>query len=135
MTLETLVLIAGVLHFALLPASLSVPKVLRWKEQLSMLTPLCRQVIWVHGVFVAAMIVAFGALTLALADRIAAGKEPVLTALMGGFWLLRLVFQLAYLDPRDWPSGWWVMPARYALTTLFAFWSAVYFAVFFGVCL
>ena len=134
MTLEMLVLMAGLLHFALIPASLSVPKVLRWKEQLSMLTPLCRQVIWVHGVFVAALIVAFGVITVVFSGRIAAGQEPILTALMGGFWLLRLGFQLAYLNPHDWPRGWWVMPARFALTILFTFWSTVYLAVFFGVC-
>lgn len=124
-----LVLLAGILHFALLPASVSVPRVLRWKEQLSMLTPLCRQVIWVHGVFVAAMIASFGVMTIAWSDRIAAGREPLLTALMGGFWLLRLIFQLAYFDPRHWPRGGWVMPARYALTALFTFWATVYFAV------
>lgn len=130
MTLESLLLVAGILHFALLPVSLSVPRVLDWKRQLSLLTPLCRQVIWVHGVFVAGMIVTFGALTLILAPRIAAGREPVLAAIMAGFWLARLAIQLVYLNPRHWPKAWWSMPGRYALTALFTFWAAVYAIVF-----
>lgn len=121
-----LLLIAGLLYLTLIPVSLSVPRALDWKGQLSRLTPLCAQVVWLHGAFIAGLIVAFGALTLGLRDRLASGEEPVLAGLMGGFWLARLVFQLTYLNPKHWPKTWWSMPGRYALTALFTYWSAVY---------
>ena len=134
MTLETLLTLAGGFHFLLLPVSLAVPRVLDWRRELAVLSPLSRQVVWVHGGFVAGMIVAFGILTLAFAGSMAAGTEPgrTLAGLMAVFWGARLTVQLAYYDPKHWPAGWWVMPGRYALTALFAFWTATYGAAFIG---
>lgn len=128
MNLDDLLFLAGAFHFALLPVSLIVPRVLDWRRELAVLTPLSRQVIWVHGGFVAGMIAAFGALTLAFAGNMAAGGEPgrTLAGLMAVFWGARLAVQLAYYDPKHWPGMWWVMPGRYALTALFAYWTAVY---------
>ena len=132
MKLETLLIFAGIFHFALLPVSLSVPRLLNWRHELAALSPLSRQVVMVHGGFIAGMIVAFGALTLVFAAPMATGVEPgrTLAGLMGFFWLSRLLVQLLYLDPKHWPAGWWVMPGRYALTALFTYWSAVYLAAF-----
>ena len=132
MSLETMLILAGIFHFALLPVSLAVPRVLDWKRELAALSPLSRQIILVHGAFIIGLIITFGALTLAFAAPMAAGVEPgrTLAGLIGFFWLARLVIQLTYYHPKHWPAGWWVMPGRYALTALFTYWSAVYLAAF-----
>lgn len=120
--LEFFLIVAGLLHFALLPVSLAVPKVLRWREELSLVSPLTRKVIWVHGAFIVALIISFGALTLAQRTRMPAE----LAGLIGGFWLARLLVQLFYYEPALWPKTWWARLGRHALTALFAFWTAVY---------
>jgi hypothetical protein len=126
MTLEFLVLMAGIFHFVLLPVSLSVPRVLDWKRELAGLTPLTRQIVWVHGAFIFGLIAAFGGLSIAMAGPLAGGSAQALAGLIGWFWFARLVVQLAYYDPRHWPKGLWVMAGRFALTALIAYWSGVY---------
>lgn len=130
MTLETLLLLAGLFHFALLPASLSVPKALGWREELAKLSPLSRQVVWVHGAYIAGLIVAFGAMTLFAAGRMARGEEPMLAGLIAFFWLGRLAIQLACFHPKHWPRTWWAVAGRYGLTALFTYWSVVYLLTF-----
>jgi hypothetical protein len=132
MTLHVLLVLAGLFHFALLPVSLAVPRVMDWRRELAGLHPLSRQIVLVHGGFIVGIIIAFGALTLAFAGSMAAGTEPgrTLAGLMGAFWGARLVIQLAYYHPKHWPKMAWVMPGRYALTALFTYWAAVYGAAF-----
>ncbi len=133
-TLHALLLAAGLFHFALLPVSLVVPRVLDWRRELAVLPPLSRQVIWVHGGFIAGMIAASRALPPAFAGNRAAGGEPgrTLAGLMTVFWGARLAVQLAYYHPKHWPGMWWVRPGRYALTALFAYWTGVYGAAALG---
>lgn len=132
MTMEMMLGLAGLLHFALIPVSLSVPKVLRWNEELAKLSPFTRRIVWVHGAFVAGTVIAFGVLTLVGRKAMAAGEGlgPALAAFMGLFWLARLLVQLFYYKPGDWPKGTWVVLGRYALTMLFTFWAAVYLLAF-----
>ncbi len=132
MTLETLLVIAGLLHFTLLPVSLAVPRVMNWKRELAPLSLLNRQIIWVHGAYIFLLIAAFGAITLMASGPMADGTEqgPILSGLIGFFWLGRLIIQLFYYDPRDWPTGAVFILGRYALTALFTFWSVVYMLAF-----
>jgi hypothetical protein len=124
--MELLLYFAGAFHFVLLPVSLSVPRIMNWREELARVHVLNRQIIWVHGAFIFLLIAAFGAITLIRAPAMARGEEPWLNGLIGGFWAARLATQLLYYDPRHWPKGRFVTLGRYALTALFTFWSAVY---------
>ncbi len=127
-TLALALLAAGALHFALLPVSLSVPIVLDWKSQLAALTPFNRRIVWVHGAFIVLTIVGFGILTIMGRHAMVAGDTTArsLAAFIGVFWLARLLVQLFYYDPTDWPKGTWAVVGRHATTLLFAGWSALY---------
>ena len=96
MTWALLIASGGVCHFGILIASALVPKVLDWRTQLGLLSPLCRHVVWTHGVFIVLVIVGFGALSLGLASELAAGTllARSLCAFIGIFWLARLMIQL-----------------------------------------
>ena len=130
-TPELLLTLAGLFHFALLPVSLSVPKVLDWKRELALLSPLTRQIVWVHGAFIFALIAAFGVLTLIGREAMVAGTGlgPALAATIGLFWLARVGVQLLVFHPKHWPKGVWVTLGRHALTALFTFWAMVYLIV------
>jgi hypothetical protein len=127
-----LILIAGLLHFALLPVSAAVPRVLNLRRELGGLSPLARKMVWVHGAFIFGTILAFGVLTLAGRHEMTAGTGlgPPLAATIGLFWLARLMVQLFYYHPREWPRGAWIALGRHGLTALFAFWSIVYLWAF-----
>ncbi len=65
--LKVALLIAGVLHLVPLGAGLTVPRALRWGSDLGKLDALTRQLIWVHGVFIAIAVLAFGLITVTAA--------------------------------------------------------------------
>jgi len=122
----TLLIVAGLLHLALLPISLSVPRVLDLRGELARLSPIVRKMVWVHGAYISGMIVAFGVITLVEARALAEGEMPILAALMAAFWLGRLGVQLFYFTTEHWPKGRLFELGRYAMTAMFAYWAAVY---------
>src|SRR5206468_229667 len=65
MNIELLLLLAGLLHFTLLPVSIAVPIVLDWKHHLLALAPFSRRIVWVHGAFIVFTVIGFGVLTIA----------------------------------------------------------------------
>ena len=64
---------AGILHAVPLLAGLSVPRVLRWDQDLRKLDPLTRQLIWTHGVFIVITVLAFGLITVTAAGSMLQG--------------------------------------------------------------
>src|SRR5947209_268618 len=82
MTLQSLIFISGLLHFGTLIASATVPQVLDWKAELRKLAPLCRQLIWVHGVFIVLTIIGFAALTTFCSSDLAL-RTPLARAVCG----------------------------------------------------
>jgi len=124
--MTTLVIIAGLLHLALLPISLSVPRVLDLRGELARLSPIVRRMVWVHGAYISGMIVAFGVITLAEARALAEGEMPILASLMAAFWLGRLVVQIFTFTPDHWPKGRFFELGRCVMTAMFAYWAAIY---------
>src|SRR5437868_9556545 len=102
MTLATLILIGGVLHFGWLLASFAVPRVLDWRHELGKLDPLSRQLVWVHGAFLVLIIVGFGAVSVGLPNELAGGSllARALCAFIALFWAARLVVQFFVFEPK-----------------------------------
>ena len=80
-TIETLLFVAGLLHFSILLASGLVPRVLNWNAELAKLPELFQQLIWVHGAYIVLMIIGFGAVSVGLpggaGGRIQAGPRDL----------------------------------------------------------
>ena len=129
--LEAALLLAGGLHFALLLASFSAPRVLRWHEELLKVDFFTRQVILVHGAFIALMIIGFGAVTLFQAAEMLRGSTlgAFLAGFIGLFWLGRLAVQLFYYQPGRWLTTAGRKLGYRALTVLFAYFTVVYLTV------
>ena len=128
--LQTALLVAGFLHFALLIASFSVPGVLRWREELRKVEPLTRQLVLVHGAFIVLTIIAFGAISVAVPAALVGGSELALAVagFIGLFWLCRLLVQLFYFHAEAHLTSWILRLGYRALTVLFVYFAAVYFA-------
>jgi hypothetical protein len=128
--MTALLFVAGILHFALLTASFSVPAVLHWREELRKVEPLTRQLFLVHGAFIVLTIIAFGAISIALPEALMAGTQLGLAvaSFIGVFWLCRLLVQLFYFHAEKHLTSWWLRLGYRALTVLFVYFTVVYFA-------
>ena len=106
-----LIQVAGVLHFGLLLASF-----------------LSRHLIWVHGVFIVFIIIAFGVLSLAQASNLADGSSLArwVCGLIALFWFARLVVQLFIFDARPFLTNLGLKLGYHGLTLVFTYFSLVY---------
>jgi hypothetical protein len=126
------VVLAGLAHFGLVAVGSQVPRVFHWKEDLARLGPANRRLFWVYGLFIVLANVGFGAISLAYAEEIAAGR-----GLAGGFalfaglyWAARLAVQYLAFDTPDWPVQGRKPLARHGLGLVVLLMSGVYLAAF-----
>ena len=92
--------VAGLVHWAIAAANIALPKKLNYRENLSHVTPMFRQVFVVHSVYIVAVVAALGYICLRFAAELA-GDEPLARFLALGlalFWGIRLVIHLFYYD-------------------------------------
>ncbi len=94
---------AAQLGIALL--NLFVPRILHWKEDLTRLPLLLREVFQVHVWFISMTLVIFAVMTWRFAGEMAFGTNEVsrwLAAGIGLFWALRTVLQVTYYSSSHW---------------------------------
>ena len=127
-TLTTLLLLGGVCHFGILTASALVPRVLAWRDELRKLQPLCRHLVWTHGVFIVGVIVGFGAISVLAATDLASGSRlaRLVCGFIATFWLARLAIQLFLFDARPFLTSAWLKLGYHGLTAVFTYLGAVY---------
>lgn len=129
-TLQTLLIVAGVLHLCITSAGLVMTRVLEWRRYLSRLEPLTRHVVWTHGAFVLLTIIAFGVISICCAPSLASG-EPLARAVCGfisGFWGLRLVIGFTMFDAKPHLINWPLALAYRALSVVFVYFVFAYAA-------
>jgi hypothetical protein len=92
--------VAGGLHLAIAAGNVSLLRRLRYRENLSRVTPIIRQAFVVHSIYVVFVVLFFAVLCLFFAPVIAGGTElgRFLSATMAIFWLVRFPVQLFYYD-------------------------------------
>ena len=122
-----ILVLAGLLQLAIAAANLPLTWILRFGREHRRLTPIVRQIHEVHHVFIVALLVVFGAITLAFPDELAggAGLGRFLSTVLAAFWGVRLIVQRFYYDRiflRNHRAG------DVAFSLLFAFLTGVYAA-------
>jgi hypothetical protein len=128
--LPLLLTIAGFLHFGLLLAGFSAPRVLGWRTELTKVSPLTRQLVLVHGAFIVLTIIGFGLLTLVSGRELLAGNLLALTVtvFIGVFWTCRFLLQLFYFKAGPWLTTPFRKIGYRALYLVFAYFTVVYLA-------
>jgi hypothetical protein len=123
-----LLFIGGILHFGILFASALVPRVLDWRKALRKLDPLSRQIVWVHGLFIVLVIIAFGVLSVGFPHELAGGGRlaRAICAFIALFWTCRLVVQFAVFDPRPYLKNALLVIGYRGLTVVFSYLAIVY---------
>ncbi len=80
--------LAGFVQVAIASANLFLPAKLKYRENLSRVSPIIRQIFVVHSVYIVGVVLLFAAVTFSFAGELA----------IAVFWLLRAPVQLLYYD-------------------------------------
>jgi hypothetical protein len=91
---------AGVVHLAIVAANFALLRRLQVRENAARLSPILRQVLYVHWLYIGIVLLIFAALCLLFAAELA-GASPLgrfLSGAIAGFWLLRIPLQVFYYD-------------------------------------
>jgi len=91
---------AGAVHLAIVAANFALPRRLRVQENAARLSPLLRQVLYVHWLYIVIVLLLFASLSFLFAADLAGGSPlgRFLSAAIALFWLLRIALQLFYYD-------------------------------------
>jgi len=122
------ILLAGVGQLVLALASLAIPRVLKWREDVARLRPLTRQVFWTYAAYIWGTNVAFGLVSVLAPESLLDGSilARAVCGFIAAYWGARVVIQLFVFDRTDAPRGSLVALAEVALTALFAALTLVY---------
>jgi hypothetical protein len=93
--------IAGFVQVVIASANLFLPAKLSYRDNLSRVSPVIRQIFVVHSVYIVGVVLLFAALTFGFAGDLASGRGlgRFLAAAIAVFWLVRAPVQLLYYDP------------------------------------
>lgn len=125
--MQILLLVTGLGQIALALASLFLPRILRWREQIARLEPLTRGVFWVHASYVLGTNLFLGGVT-TFAPHLLLDRSTLARLLAGYgavYWGARLVIQFAWFRGVA-PKGRGYAIADGALTLGVLLWAAVY---------
>lgn len=92
--------LAGFVQVAIASANLFLPAKLKYRENLSRVSPIIRQIFVVHSVYIVGIVLLFAAMTFGFAGELASGHGlgRFLAVAIALFWLLRAPVQLLYYD-------------------------------------
>ncbi len=116
----SLMLVVGIAH-------VFFPRVFNWRDAFARLRGLDAKVLFTIHLALILLALALGAVSLGYADELGRGTGlgGAITAMLAGFWLWRLVWQIAYFAPRNQTPGRWLV-IHYAWIALFALLAVAY---------
>ena len=99
-SLLLLLWLAGFVQVAIASANLFLPAKLRYRENLSRVSPIIRQIFVVHSIYIVGVVLLFAVVTFGFAGELVSGHGlgRFLAAAIAVFWLLRAPVQLLYYD-------------------------------------
>src|SRR6266542_1542928 len=103
--LPLLLQIAATLQLGVAVLNLFLIRLLHWREDISRMPLLLREVFQIHVWFISITLAIFGVMTCRFAGEIANGQNPVgqwLAAGIGMFWGIRTVLQVTYYSGSHW---------------------------------
>lgn len=123
--------LAGIGQLLLVVASPVIPRVLGWREEVSLLRPLTRQVFWTWAAYIWLTHLSFGLLSTfgagLLVDR--TPLAGVVASFIAAWWSARIIIQFTLFDRTAAPPGFLFKLAEAALVALFVTLAAVYATV------
>lgn len=126
--LKTLIILCGIGHIALGLGSLVIPKMLNWKNSLSTLPGLIRQIFWTYAGYILCINLFFGIISILYPDELLAGSglSNAILILITVYWFSRVVIQFVYFDKSNIPKKFIYQTGEICLVALFVFFTLIY---------
>ena len=124
--------IIGVLLIALALVHIIFPRYFDWKKELSQLSIMNRQMMYVHSFFIALVVLLMGILCLTSSHELVEttfGKK--ITFGLGIFWTVRLLFQFFVYSPKLWKGKTFETITHILFIFLWAYLSFIFLAAYF----
>jgi hypothetical protein len=131
--LKILIILCGVGHIALGLGSLVIPRMLDWKNALSTVPTLIRQIFWTYAGYILCINIFFGIVSLLYTDELLSGNglSKALLILITLYWFSRVVIQFVYFDKTGVPKKIVYQAGELVLIAVFVLFTMVYgFAAF-----
>jgi len=124
--------IIGVILLLLALLHLAFPRYFGWKQELSTLSLINRQMMYVHTFFIALMILLIGVLSFTLsADLVTTTFGKRISLGIGLFWAARLYFQLFGYSSNLWKGKLFETSVHILFTVLWIYLTGVYLVIYF----
>jgi hypothetical protein len=123
---------AGVLLIVLSLIHLAFPRYFRWNAELGLLSPVNRQMMYVHTTFIAFGVLLMGLLSLSSAQELVGtplGRKISLGLAL--FWTARLLVQLFGYSTKLWKGKFFETAVHIILTLLWIYFSSVFAFTYF----
>jgi hypothetical protein len=126
LSLSQLIFLAGCGQLCVLVASALVPIRLDWRNSLSTLPLLLRQLYWVYGGYVVLSIISLGLMCIVNSAELAdgSGLARSFCAYAAAFWTIRLALQ-PFLQAGPFLNTWWLRGGYHLLSFLFLSFAVV----------
>ncbi|WP_316818341.1 hypothetical protein [Pedobacter nyackensis] len=119
--LQTAIFLAGIAQLALAAGSLVIPGILKWKEELSKVNTMIKQMFWTYAAYIFVINLCFGLLSVFAVSELLNGS--LISLLVCGFiavyWISRVLIQFLYFDRKSFPAGKLYLLGEVALVGLF----------------
>jgi len=126
--MKALLILAGIGQLVLAAGSLSLPRLLGWRDETAKLRPLTRQVFWTYAAYIWVTNICFGVVSTFAPNWLLDGSPlaRVVTGYITAYWGARVIVQFFYFDRSEAPPAAIFKMAEVALVGLFIFLTAVY---------
>jgi hypothetical protein len=130
--LQWLIFLSGIGHIGLSIASLMIPQMLQWKEELKSLKTLYRQMFWTYAGYILCINLCFGLISIGGSAELLNRSflAQCVCLFIGLYWLARVFIQFFYFDTSDAPKGLIFTLGEIALVAMFIGFSIVYLGAY-----
>ena len=99
-TIPTLIVLAGIGQLLLSVASLAIPGVLNWRQELTTVSPLTRSLFWTYAAYTLGIHICFAAISILAPHELANGGvlATAITGFIALYWGTRLLLQFTWYD-------------------------------------
>jgi hypothetical protein len=126
--------IVGGLLIALALMHIIIPKYFKWEEELTSLSLITKQILYVHTFFIAFVVLLIGLLCLNYGPELLYDPFGKIISLgLSGFWLTRLIFQFFVYSPKVWRGKKFETVMHVAFSFLWLYFTAVFLFCYLGV--
>lgn len=131
--MEIHVKIVGSLLIALSLMHIIIPKYFKWEQELTSLSLITKQILYVHTFFIAFIVLLMGLMCVSYSHELL--HDPfgrVISLGLFGFWLTRLIFQFFVYSPKVWRGKKFETVMHVLFSVLWLYFSGVFLLGYLG---